>query len=173
MTEQFLNLAQIGTHIEQMGRIAMPKSMGVNMLIQIRTDGSLSQDPTRLASSEPTRTTFTPRPKRNEQRFTHHARMSPDLQPGIECKARLFRDRNNAFLPALPHHANLASAQLQIANVEGIQLTNANPGTVEQLDERPVAQCHPLGTPLSIATFRCGLAQNTPIVRDQLFTIVD
>jgi hypothetical protein len=158
MPEQFLNFTQIGTHIEQMGCVAVPKPMGVNMLIQICAHRSLSQDPTRLTSRKATKTSFTPRPKRNKERFAHHARMSPNLEPFAERAARLFRNRDYTFFAALPHHANLARSQLEIANIQGNQLTDANPGSIEQLDERPIAQRHPLGTSLSIATFRRGLA---------------
>jgi hypothetical protein len=131
MSEQFLNLTQIGAHIEQMCCIAVPKAMGVHMLIQIRAHGSLTQNPTRLASSQPTRTGFTSRPERDEERFAHHTRVPPNLQPGSERVARLFRDRNDAFLAALPHHANLARAQFQITHIQRNQLADANPCAVE------------------------------------------
>ena len=79
MPEQFLNLPQVGTHIEQMCRIAVPEPMGVHMLIQIRADGALSQYSARLTSSQPARTSFTSWPKRDEERLAQHARVPPNL----------------------------------------------------------------------------------------------
>jgi hypothetical protein len=151
----------------------MSEPMGMYMLIQVCSDGPLAQDPTRFTSGKPPRAAFTPRPKRDEERFTHHTRMAPNIQPRIERKPRLFRDRNDALLPALPHHANFSRSQLQITNVEGNELADANPSAVEQLDERPVAERHPLGPPFAVAAFRSRLARNTPFGRDQLFAIVD
>jgi hypothetical protein len=108
MPEQLLYLPQIGTHIEQMCRIAVPEPMGVHMLIQIRAHGALSQYSARLASSQPARTSLTSWPKRDEKRLAQHTRMPPNLEPGVQRAARLLRDRNDAFLAALPHDANLA-----------------------------------------------------------------
>ena len=59
VTEQFLNLAKVSAHVEQMGGVTMPKSMRMDMLIQIRTDRALTEDPSSLASRKPTRPAFT------------------------------------------------------------------------------------------------------------------
>jgi hypothetical protein len=173
MSEKFLDLSQIGTHIEQMGCIAVPKSMGMDMLIKIRSNRSLSQYPTCLTSREPARSPFTSRSKRNKERFAHDPRVPPNFQPGAERATRLFRNRNNTFFTTLPHHANLARTQFKITHIQSNQLADANPGSIKQLDQRTVTQCHPSGTPLSVAPFRCGLRRNTIVVCDELLTIVN
>ena len=170
--EQLLNFAQIGAHIEEVGSVAVPKSMRMNVLVQVRPDGSLAKNTPCLTRREPSRSPFASSPKRNKERFTHHARMSPDFQPGVERKPRLFRDWNDAFFSAFPHDANLSRPQFEITNVQRNELTDSNPRAIKQLDERTIPQRHPLGTPFAISALGRRLARNATIVRDQLLTIV-
>jgi hypothetical protein len=147
--------------------------MGVHMLIQIRAHSALSQYSARLASSQPARTSLTSWPKRDEKRLAQHTRVPPNLEPGVQRAARLLRDRNDAFLAALPHDANLACAQLEISDIQGNHLADTNSGAVEQLDQGTITKRHPLQASLTIAALRRGLIRNPAIVCNELFTIVD
>ena len=61
--EQLLNLAQIGAHIEEVSGVAVPKSMRMDMLVQVRPDGPLAKNAPRLTRREPSWSPFASSPK--------------------------------------------------------------------------------------------------------------
>ena len=63
VSEQLLNFAQIGAHIEEVGGVAVSKPVRMDVLIQICADGPLAQNATRLTRCEPPRPPLTSRPK--------------------------------------------------------------------------------------------------------------
>ena len=63
MPEQFLDLPQIRAHIQKVGRVAMPQSMRMDVLVQIRTPSALAQDSACFPCRESPRFFFPPHPQ--------------------------------------------------------------------------------------------------------------
>ena len=133
MAKEFLDLSQVSAHIEQMGRITMAQSMRMDVLTQVRANRALSQNPSRLTRRKPSRLFIPPRTQRDKKGLAHEPRMASHLEPLTKCLPRLRRNRHDAFLPALAHHADFLSTQFEIPYVERHQLADANPRPVQEL----------------------------------------
>ena len=126
MPEQFLDCAQIGTAFEQMGRGRMPETVRRQIrrvddpdpLVDETSYRSLI-DPAAASSQEHRRTASLPDQLR--------ARL---VQPTTKYLGGRDAVRDRAFLAPLPEDPDDATRRVEVVDVEGAELTDADTGRV-------------------------------------------
>ena len=98
MAEQLLDLPQIGTHIEQVGGVAVAQAVRMDVFAQIGPPRTFGQHPPGLAGCETPGLTLPARPQRNEERLAQHTRMPSDAEPRRQRLPGGLRNRNDALL---------------------------------------------------------------------------
>ena len=143
--EQLLDLAQVGAHVEQVCRIAVTQAVRMHVAGDPAAARAARDDAPHVARPEPARRRRAA-PQRREERLRQDPRRAPRSDPGRERLARRGGQRHHALLAALAGHPHVAAVQIEIAHVERRQLGDAQPGAIQQLEQRAVAQLDRGGT---------------------------
>ena len=123
--------------IQQVRRERMPQDVGGNRPRDPRTQRlCLQRGPERLARHRRAADAHEQHRRRLAAQQDGPAVGQPAAQPGL----RLVAERHEAFLVALAAHPDRALAQVHLLGAQAHELGHAQPGGVEQLDHRLVAQ---------------------------------
>ncbi len=153
MPEQLLDLAQIGSHVEQVRRVAVAQPVRVHALGDAHAAGARLQDAPDIARTEPASAPVLGS-QRWEEGLAEHTGTPARLEVVREGLPDGAGQRYHAFLSPLAEHANVAAVQVHVADVERAGLADAQAGAVEELDEGAIAQPAPLAPPGSGGGFR-------------------
>lgn len=137
MAEQFLNVAEVGTTVEQMGGGAVSKCMRGDSGSAGGRSGHLIDDPSCCARVE------SPSPGPENERVT---RRRPDqvwssfVKPGAEGPLGGHSVGNRPLAIALTYHAQDAAARLDVYQVQPAKFCHANTARVQQFNHHSVAE---------------------------------
>ncbi len=162
MTEQFLHDAHVGTAVEQVGRERVPQRVrrdrrrdpGPLGRILQHLPGTLpGQAPAAGIEEDPRRAPAAP----------GQVRPAPH-QVGVERADRGTTDGHQPLLAALAAQQHRARLGVDVIDVESHGLRDSRPGRVQQLQQRPVAECQ---RTVGFAVPACGLEQREHLVESE------
>jgi hypothetical protein len=137
MTEHFLNGAEVRTALEQMRREGMPQEVGVDALwVEPCLLRELAQDEERPGPCERAAPGV-------QEELGPVARVQvrpPSRDVAPERLGGMAADRDDPFFAALADHPNQPVVEVDTCFLEPHRLGDAQPGAVEELHERLVAQ---------------------------------
>ena len=81
MTEELLDLAQVGAHVEQMGGVAVPQAMGMHPVDETRGPSPLPEHATHVAHAQPMGPAATAT-QGDEERLGQQPRCPPRVEIG-------------------------------------------------------------------------------------------
>ena len=124
MPEELLDDAEIGAALQEMGRECMAQSVGV------------PEEPPHGARVQPAAA------HGQEDRVVRIRGQGgpPELEVAREVRCGLLAERHDPLLAALAAHVDDLAVEVDVAKVERDGLRTAEPGGVEELEERAVPQ---------------------------------
>jgi hypothetical protein len=137
MTEHFLNASEVGSSLEQVSRERVAQEMRMNSLgLEARLLGQLAED-----EEGPGPRQASALGVEEELRAVAPVEVRPaacEVTP--ECLHGLPTDGDDPLLPALADRPDETLIEVDAGLVEADRLAHAEPRSVEQLDERAVAE---------------------------------
>lgn len=134
MPEKFLNLAQVGPHVEQMRRIAVTQSVRMNPIHHARFTCPGCENTAHIARTEPRDSaslrpvagegTGSSRSQTRDQGFRQKARTTAKDEVGFQRLSGGFGERYHAFLSSLARHAHVTPRKIDISHVESHEFTH-------------------------------------------------
>ena len=144
VAEEFLNTAQVGTALEQMGSHRMPQPVRPQVGCTIDHPQGAMDDPAYHPLIDPLATI----PDEDRRASLRHRQLTAYRQPGIQGPGGRVPVRHGALFVALAKHPYRLSSLSQVAQIETAQLGDPDPSGIEQLEDRHVtvrAGAAPLG----------------------------
>jgi hypothetical protein len=117
--------------------------MGMHTVIQPTRPAPAREPPTNVPGREPTGLGFVIAAQYDKKRLAENTGTTAIVEPASQSQARLLGDRNDPLLAPLAHHTNLSLVKVDIANVQGRQLTDANARSVEEFHDGSITQSRP------------------------------
>ena len=142
VTEQLLDDPEVGAAVQEVRGEGVAQGMRRHTLREARSRAEAVETVTQAADAE--RLAVVVQEQLDGRRVVGVTALEEDRSPVLEVVAkgppRWCAEEAEPLLAALAEHADLATPEVECAEIGGRQLTDPEPGRVRGLDDRPVAE---------------------------------